>query len=365
MSKQKIIHLIAGARPNFMKMAPLYHALQNQDWAQPVIIHTGQHYDANMSDNFFKDLKLPAPDVHLGCGGGSHAHQTARIMMAYDELLDKLEVQPDMVIVAGDVNSTLACTLVASKRHLVTAHLEAGLRSFDMSMPEEINRKMTDSVADFLLTPSPDANEHLKNEGVPDDKIWFVGNIMMDSFEMLKPQILEAAQSNPDTPYILVTMHRPANVDNKALLEAILQQLKTLSQTHQIIWPLHPRTKKMIEEFGLSESLEHFDIREPLPYIEFMALMTGARLVLTDSGGLQEESTYLGIDCLTVRPNTERPITISEGTNRLIVPQDIYKEASAVLDKDASHSPRKAAPQYWDGKTAGRIIQKLQDYWSL
>lgn len=364
MSKPKIIHLIAGARPNFMKMAPLYHALKKEDWAQPVIIHTGQHYDANMSDNFFRDLKLPAPDVHLGCGGGSHANQTARIMMAYDELLDKLEGQPDLVIVAGDVNSTLACTLVASKRHLMTAHLEAGLRSFDMSMPEEINRKMTDSVADLLLTPSPDANEHLRAEGVYADKIWYVGNIMMDSFEMLKPQILEAAKSNPDTPYILVTMHRPANVDNVALLEAILQQLKTLSKTHQIIWPLHPRTKKMIEEFGLSESLAHFDIRKPLPYIDFMALMTGARLVLTDSGGLQEESTYLGIPCLTVRPNTERPITISEGTNRLIAAQDIFEAAHEALARTSEHS-LKAPPQYWDGQTAKRIVHRLKDYWAL
>lgn len=365
MNAPKTIHLIAGARPNFMKIAPLYHALRAEDWVTPVIVHTGQHYDVNMSDSFFTDLKLPAPDFHLGCGGGSHANQTARIMMAYDELLDSLDGNeaPDMVLTPGDVNSTLACTLVASKRHITTAHLEAGLRSFDMSMPEEINRKATDAIADIMLTPSSDANEHLRNEGVDADKIWFVGNIMMDSFEMLKSQIMLAAKNNPQNPFVLVTMHRPANVDDKDVLSLILQQLQELARQTRIILPLHPRTKKRIKEFDLADMLKNIDVRAPLPYIDFMALMTGAHLALTDSGGLQEETTYLGIPCLTVRPNTERPITISDGSNRLIKPDEILTATSQILN--ATIKTKKTPPALWDGATAHRITQRLKTYWGI
>ena len=376
MTPQKIIHLIVAARPNFMKMAPLYHALNAQEWCTPILVHTGQHFDANMSDAFFKDLKLPEPDHHLGCGGGNHAHQTARIMMAYDDLLASQSsvaqgneaiqraATPDLVIVAGDVNSTLACALVAKKRHIAVAHLEAGLRSFDMSMPEELNRKMVDSISDILLTPSSDANQHLANEGISDNKIALVGNIMIDSFVMLEDQINRAAQNVPKDPYALCTLHRPSNVDCKHSLQLILEQLSELSKEKHILLPIHPRTRKNCEEFGLIESVmaSNITLKDPLPYIDFMALMTRADLVLTDSGGLQEETTYLGIPCLTLRENTERPITVLQGTNTLISADKILLRAQEILGNPLQQKPK---IDLWDGQTAQRVAEYLKSYFQI
>ncbi len=358
------IHLIAAARPNFMKIAPLFHALCKEPSCEPIIVHTGQHYDLNMSDSFFHDLGLPKAHVHLGAGSGSHAVQTARVMTAYEELLQKSA--PDLVVVPGDVNSTMACALTAVKMGIKTAHLEAGLRSFDRSMPEEINRLVTDAVCDLLWTPSPDADQHLLNEGVPLEKMKLVGNIMIDSLEMMLPSInASSARENlglSPKEYCVVTLHRPANVDHKSDLAPIIKSLKAVAEHCPCIFPVHPRTRQTLEKTGLAGELEKSKSIRLLPpqgYTDFMNLVISAQLVITDSGGIQEETTYLGIPCITLRPNTERPITITQGTNRLCALHELEKTALDIL---ASPPPEKPDIQYWDGKTALRVVESILDF---
>jgi UDP-N-acetylglucosamine 2-epimerase (non-hydrolysing) len=322
------IHLIAAARPNFMKIAPLYHELAKRQGMDPVIVHTGQHYDLNMSDVFFRDFNLPDPHIHLGVGSGSHAEQTGKVMMAYEKVLIKDE--PGLVVVVGDVNSTVAATLAAVKLGIKTAHLEAGLRSFDRTMPEEINRIVTDSIADYLWTPSRDGNENLIKEGVSQDRIFFVGNIMIDSLEMLRPKIEgldKFKEFGFDTKsYGVVTLHRPSNVDNPPVLEKLCRVLSEISASLPLIFPVHPRTRASLETAGLMAMLEKaggMTLTEPLGYADFMNLVMSSRVLITDSGGIQEETTYLGIPCLTLRENTERPVTITQGTNRLCTPETV------------------------------------------
>jgi UDP-N-acetylglucosamine 2-epimerase (non-hydrolysing) len=358
----KIIHLIAAARPNFMKIAPLYHALRNQDWAEPIIVHTGQHYDLNMSDAFFRDLNLPTPHIHLGVGSGSHAEQTGGVMIAYEKAL--LREKPDLVIVVGDVNSTVACSLAAVKLGVKVAHLEAGLRSFDRTMPEEINRVVTDSIADYLWTPSVDGNENLLREGVDPAKITMVGNIMIDSLVMMTPAIREektrANLGLADKEYGVVTLHRPSNVDNPDILSHLCDALLRVSQKTSLVFPVHPRTAKNLREFGLYDRLAAASgiiLTEPLGYKAFMNLIFGCKFVITDSGGVQEETTYLKIPCLTLRPNTERPVTVTQGTNRLSTPERIESDLEEVMQREVGKTPL-----FWDGKTAARVCKSIQQF---
>ena len=359
---RKTIHLIAAARPNFMKVAPLYHALKATDWAQPVLVHTGQHYDRNMSDAILEDLGLPAPDFHLGVGSGSHAEQMGGVMIAYEKVC--MEHRPDWIVVVGDVNSTAACALVGAKLWIPVVHLEAGLRSRDRQMPEEINRMVTDAIVDVLWTPSADADENLLNEGVSADKIDMIGNIMIDSFEMLRDRIESAgareAQGLADGEYALVTLHRPSNVDAEETLAPIVAELVAASEKLGIVFVAHPRTIKSLDQFGLTEKLEGAQgvtLLEPLPYIQFMNIVTGAKLVITDSGGLQEETTYLGIPCLTLRENTERPVTVTQGTNKLTRAADLAGDIDKVLSGDW---PTGQCPPLWDGRTAKRAVESLR-----
>lgn len=358
-----IIHLIAAARPNFMKIAPLYHALSREEWCTPIIVHTGQHYDANMSDTFFSDLNLPNPDWHLGIGSGTHAEQTAGVMVAYEKIC--LKQRPDWVIVVGDVNSTMACAITAKKLNLNVAHLEAGLRSRDMTMPEEINRLVTDSISDLLWTPSPDADENLLHEGIPRTKIVRVGNIMIDSFELLRSKIdsEHAAAAFGLTPgsFGVVTLHRPVNVDNPDQMRTILSALIEISEQLPLIFPVHPRTRNRLKEIGMQPVLDkahNLHLIEPQSYIHFMSLVKDAKLVITDSGGVQEETTYLNIPCLTLRENTERPITILQGTNQLVTINTLVKSIVSVLStKKNINSPI----EFWDGHTAERVVQSLKE----
>jgi UDP-N-acetylglucosamine 2-epimerase (non-hydrolysing) len=356
------IHLICAARPNFMKVAPLYHALVRESWATPVIVHTGQHYDANMSDAFFKDLGMPSPHIYLGVGSGTHAEQTGKVMIGYEKIL--LEQRPDLVVVVGDVNSTVAATLAATKLGIEVAHLEAGLRSFDRTMPEEINRLVTDVLADYLWVPSRDGVDNLLREGISPDKIHMVGNIMIDSLEMLRDRIEQADACKgfglQAGAYGVVTMHRPANVDNPELLAQICRVLTEVSGKLPLVFPIHPRTRKKMEEQGLLGSLEsggRVCLPEPVNYIAFMNLVMNSRLVITDSGGIQEETSYLGIPCLTVRKNTERPVTLTLGTNQLCELDQVVEKATAIVQAPA-RKPKSI--ELWDGKTAGRIVAILR-----
>ena len=368
-----LIHLICAARPNFMKIAPLYHALKKEDWAVPFIVHTGQHYDLNMSDAFFHDLSLPKPDFHLGIGSGTHAEQTGNVMIAYEKVL--IEQHPDLIIVVGDVNSTLACTLAASKiqygqpnKHNKlnkpkVAHLEAGLRAFDRTMPEEINRMVTDSLADILWTPSQDAVENLIREGISPDKIQTVGNIMIDSLEMLRKKI-EKQDIYRDfglepQGYGLVTLHRPSNVDDTESLSKLCKILVQIAEDIPLVFPIHPRTRKNLEQNHLLPVLNNSKdlfLPDPISYIRFMNMVFNCRFVITDSGGIQEETTYLGIPCLTVRPNTERPITITDGTNQLCQLEELTDKTEAILSGSV---PQGRKIEFWDGKTAKRIVEFL------
>ena len=357
-----VVHLIAAARPNFMKIAPLYHALKAEPWCEARIVHTGQHYDPNMSDAFFRDLRLPTPDHHLEVGSGSHAEQTGGVMIAYEKVVSR--DRPDWIVVVGDVNSTAACAMVGTKAWIPVVHLEAGLRSGDRRMPEEINRLVTDAIADVLWTPSPDADEHLLREGVDAARIDFVGNIMIDSYEMLRPAI-EASDARArlglePQHYAVVTLHRPSNVDDPAALGELVARLDEVSRRLPLLFAVHPRTKKRLEEFGLAARLagnERIRLTEPLGYIEFMNLVVSARAVVTDSGGVQEETTYLGIPCLTLRENTERPITVTEGSNRLVKPADLPAMIGAVLE---GQWPKGRRPALWDGRAASRCAEALK-----
>lgn len=361
MSKSARVHLIAAARPNFMKIAPLWHALTAAPDFHPVLIHTGQHYDANMSDAIFADLKLPSPDHHLGVGSGSHAEQTGQVMIAYERIA--MEERPDWLIVVGDVNSTAAATLAAVKLGIPTVHLEAGLRSRDRRMPEEINRLVTDAIADILWTPSPDADENLLAEGVDPSRISRVGNIMLDSFEMVRPAI-EAADVASEFglergKYGVVTLHRPSNVDSDISLKTLVQALIEAQSRLPLVFPVHPRTARRLDETGQGAVLDAAGIVriEPQPYVRFMSLVTSAAAAITDSGGIQEETTYLGIPCLTLRKNTERPITITQGTNRLVTAAGLLDALESALSAPASSRVR---PDQWDGATASRCVDDLR-----
>jgi UDP-N-acetylglucosamine 2-epimerase (non-hydrolysing) len=358
----KTVHLIAAARPNFMKVAPLYHALAGQSWCIPRIVHTGQHYDANMSDAFFRDLRLPDAAHHLGVGSGTHAEQTGRTMIAYEAVCQ--QERPDAIVVVGDVNATLACALVGAKLWIPVVHLEAGLRSRDRHMPEEVNRLVTDAIADLLWTPSPDADANLLAEGVPPQKIDCIGNIMIDSLEMLRPGI-EAADTRARLkldggPYTVVTLHRPSNVDERDKLADLTATLVRVSRELTVVFAIHPRTRRRLEDFGLLESITRtaaIRVTEPLGYIEFMNLVFRCTLAITDSGGVQEETTYLGIPCATLRENTERPITVSEGTNRLVKPAGLFAAAREALE---GRWPKGRKPARWDGHAAERAAESLR-----
>jgi len=361
---KKSIHLIAAARPNFMKIAPLFHALNREPWADPKIVHTGQHYDINMSDSFFQDLQLPEPHIHLGVGSGTHAEQTGHVMMAYEKCL--VADRPDLVVVVGDVNSTVAATLASVKLGIKVAHLEAGLRSFDRTMPEEINRVVTDAMADILWTPSPDGDDNLLREGISKEKIVRVGNIMIDSLEMLKEKIEEqdvySEYGLNKGEYGIVTLHRPANVDDPEKLKQICESLNRISGKIKLVFPIHPRTGKNLEQNALMPILKktkNIILLEPLRYIKFMNLVFNCRIAITDSGGIQEETSYLGIPCLTLRPNTERPVTISEGTNRLCSVDDFEEKSLSLLSNGNENIP---TIHQWDGKTAGRVVHSIEGF---
>jgi UDP-N-acetylglucosamine 2-epimerase (non-hydrolysing) len=355
------VHIIVAARPNFMKAAPLHRELARRAWCRPVLVHTGQHYDAGMSEVFFRDLGLPEPGHHLGVGSGSHAEQTAGVMVAYEKLCQR--ERPDWTVVVGDVNSTMAATLAAAKLLIPVAHLEAGLRSGDRTMPEEINRIVTDAVADLLWTPSPDADANLLGEGVPKTKIERVGNIMIDAFELHRDRIeavgTAAKLGLAPGAYAVVTLHRPSNVDARDALSAVVEALLAIASRLAVVFPLHPRTRRQLDEFELFGRLKTgrgIILAEPMGYVEFMSLVRTAACVVTDSGGVQEETTYLGIPCLTLRATTERPITVGEGTNRLV---KIAELAAAVEQVRAGNWPKGRRPELWDGRTAARVADSL------
>ena len=360
----KPIILVVGARPNFMKIAPIYAELQSRG-QELILLHTGQHYDDNMSKVFFDDLGMPKPDIYMGIGSGSHAYQTGTVMIEFEKICQ--EKDPSMVVVVGDVNSTVACTIVCAKMGIPCAHVEAGLRSFDRDMPEEINRILTDSVADLLLTPSPDGDEHLRAEGIAEERIIRVGNVMIDS---LYSNLTRAESSSIqdelglEDDYSILTLHRPSNVDDEGIFAGIISALEVIGKEIQIVFPMHPRTEKMAKQFSLYEriaSIPKIKITGPVGYLDFVALMSNSKLVLTDSGGLQEETTALGIPCITLRENTERPITVTEGTNT-IVGCDPELIKSTALDALTTGGKSGRIPEMWDGKTAHRIADVLINY---
>ncbi len=354
---------VVGARPNFMKIGPVIEAMRAYPRLQPFLVHTGQHYDDAMSRVFFEDLGLPRPDVYLGVGSDSHTRQTAKVMTAFEELA--IEHHPDYVLVVGDVNSTLAAALVAAKLRIRLGHVESGLRSFDRDMPEEINRLVTDAVADDLYTSCVDAAPNLLREGVSPERIHFVGNVMIDSLVHHRERaassgVLETLGVTRRG-YILVTLHRPSNVDEPETFRGILGALARLSREMPVLFPVHPRTQNRIGEFGLGEFVEAnpgLKLVDPQGYLDFLKLTDNAKLVVTDSGGIQEETTFLGVPCLTVRLNTERPVTVTEGTNELvgIDPERIVEAGLRVLREGAKHG---RVPELWDGRTGERIAEIL------
>lgn len=358
----KILNIV-GARPNFMKVAPLHRAFSKNPNITSKIIHTGQHFDAKMSDVFFEQLELPKPHYFLGVGGGSHTEVTARTMIEFEKIVR--QEKPDVVLVVGDVNATLACALVAVKEHIPLVHVEAGLRSGDRKMPEEINRILVDSIADHLFITEQDGLDNLKKEGVDAQKVHFVGNVMIDSLIYYKEKASKlniAGQMKIEGDYILVTMHRPANVDTKEGLESILEIIENASRHLSIVFPIHPRTKNNMERFGLTERLNDIPnvfITEPQGYLEFLNLMDNAKIIVTDSGGIQEETTFLKIPCLTFRNSTERPITVTMGTNQLLSdlnPVTAYQKIKDVLD---GNFKKGQIPPLWDGHAAERIADKI------
>jgi UDP-N-acetylglucosamine 2-epimerase (non-hydrolysing) len=383
----KKLLLVAGARPNFMKIAPLIEALREhngrvsrpKDRIHCRLLHTGQHYDEQMSDSFFRDLELPLPDIYLGVGSGSHATQVARIMIEFEKICR--EERPDMVVVVGDVNSTAACALTAAKLRIAVAHVEAGLRSFDRTMPEEVNRLVTDHISDYLFTTSREANRNLLREGIAEDKIFFVGNVMIDTLlrhvklarrsTVLKELGLEKRGVVID--YAVLTLHRPANVDDAAVLKGIIGALRQVSEIVPVVFPVHPRTAEKLAKFHLGTLVADWGRHvkaakkdvwhkilglSPLGYLDFLNLISRAKLVLTDSGGIQEETTILRVPCLTLRANTERPITVKSGTNMVVgtAPEKILETSVRVLrTRPRSHR----TPEHWDGRAAGRIVEIL------
>lgn len=361
----KVINVV-GARPNFMKVAPIVEAMKRREREfTPLVVHTGQHYDPAMSDAFFQDLDLPQADVYLGVGSSSHAAQTAAVMERFEPVVVK--EKPDWVVVVGDVNSTLACALVCVKLGVKVAHVEAGLRSRDRRMPEEINRLLTDQIADLLFTPSEDANENLLAEGIAQERIRFVGNIMIDSLFKHLPRAMESTVSQAlgldEGEYAVLTLHRPSNVDDVDTFSRILEALEEISKRLPIIFPVHPRTRKSIEQLGFSDRIKKANglrVIDPLGYIDFLALYSKARLVLTDSGGIQEETTVLGIPCVTLRETTERPVTVKMGTNKVVGtdPGTITTTAFEALDR--LKTPQHSVPPLWDGHTADRILDAFR-----
>jgi UDP-N-acetylglucosamine 2-epimerase (non-hydrolysing) len=364
---QRILHVV-GARPNFMKMAPIMQEMAKYpNEFEQTLVHTGQHYDEAMSRVFFDELELPLPDINLDVGSGSHAWQTARVMQSFEPVLTKYA--PDCVLVPGDVNSTVACALVAAKLGVRVGHVEAGLRSFDRTMPEELNRIVTDHLSDILFTTEPSGNENLSREGIADEKVYFVGNTMIDTLVRLLPKAEERwrerlTQRTPER-FILVTLHRPSNVDDADTLQAIITALKEVGREIPVVFPVHPRTRERLARLGLPGSeagAKHIQLLEPLGYLDFLALQAHAALVLTDSGGVQEETTYLGVPCLTTRPNTERPVTITVGTNRL-VGNRVEELIDAVMEGlDPAYLRIRRIPERWDGQAARRIVEVLQNH---
>ena len=390
---------VVGARPNFMKVAPLHRAIKNLPGWTSKIVHTGQHFDAKMSDVFFTQLELPTPDFFMGIGGGSHTEVTAKIMLAFEKIVET--EKPDLIIVVGDVTSTLACTLVAIKMGIPLAHVEAGLRSGDRTMPEEINRILTDSVANYLFVTEQSGLDHLKREGVPDEKVFFTGNVMIDSLvryqekakssTILEELGLQATDlenrrevsrlydnnSDPEnrrdisqlyeTEYIVMTMHRPANVDTESGLRSILELIELSTAKTKVVFPIHPRTRSNMAKFGLEDTLtqnKNLILTEPLGYLEFIQLMTHAKAILTDSGGIQEETTYLGIPCLTFRDSTERPITVTMGTNQLLADLNPKITFAALEEILVGHHKKGQIPPLWDGHAAERIAENLFNLFS-
>ena len=361
----KIVHVV-GARPNYMKIAPVMKAVARAGFAAQRLVHTGQHYDVAMSDVFFTDLGMPVPDVHLGVGSGSHAEQTAKVMVGFERIC--LEEKPDLVVVAGDVNSTMACAIDCAKLRIPCAHVEAGLRSFDLDMPEEINRIVTDRLCDLLLTPSADGDRNLLAEGTPPGRIFRVGNVMIDTLLEHLPRA--RATGSPARlglapgAYAVLTLHRPSNVDDPATLAGLLDALEAVQRRLPVVFPIHPRTRRRLSEFGAEArvaAMEGLTLCEPLGYLEFLGLTSQARLVLTDSGGLQEETTALGIPCFTLRENTERPVTITEGTNELVgvAPARIVAAVTEALE---GRGKAGRTPALWDGRASERIAEVLRTW---
>jgi len=347
-----ILHVV-GARPNFMKVAPVLRALGPRPGVKQTLVHTGQHYDANMSDVFFQQLEIPAPDVNLCVGSGSHAWQTAEIMTRLEPVVRQCE--PDVVVVYGDVNSTVAAALVCAKLNVPVAHVEAGLRSFDRTMPEEINRLVTDQLSDLLLTPSLDGNRNLAREGISPEKVVFVGNVMIDTLVRLLPMAVRTVRGKLPKRYGVLTLHRPSNVDDSEMLRSILQTLSEFSDEMKILFPVHPRTRQRLNELGMNRLCQgRLRLMDPLPYLEFLGLQQRAICVITDSGGIQEETTFLGVPCLTVRQNTERPVTVTLGTNTL-VGRNMDLLATEIRRILAGRGKIGAQPDLWDGRAGERI----------